>query len=122
MESKKCSECNGKGYNRTKEYTFISYYFCDKCKGWGNLDWIEQLKGKTSKSFKHNLKAKHLNNAWITVAVPCIIFAWLCQDITMSIMSSIIFIRVLFECKIEYPVTFTEKQFRSFEDEYLRNR
>jgi RecJ-like exonuclease len=37
-----CSKCNGRG----SVVVDGEDWMCDKCDGWGELDWIEQITGK----------------------------------------------------------------------------
>lgn len=50
----KCRSCDGKGYDELKvrlDGGFLgllpmSNYVCEKCKGTGELDWVEEIVGK----------------------------------------------------------------------------
>lgn len=64
MENK-CLLCNGLGYDKNKKYNFtindpidfiIEKIICKKCKGSGELDWIEQITEKRT----DDLKDKHI--------------------------------------------------------------
>jgi len=44
MEKTKCTRCKGTGYD-PKTKNKISSKLCLKCKGYGKLDWLEQILG-----------------------------------------------------------------------------
>jgi DnaJ-class molecular chaperone len=49
-----CDKCDGSGCIPKKQWTMVDYkhisydwsYKCDKCKGEGKLDWVENVVGK----------------------------------------------------------------------------
>ena len=49
MDLEICSKCNGIGYvNKSNNKSLC---LCPKCKGKGEIDWIEQVVGKKYKPF-----------------------------------------------------------------------
>lgn len=55
METYTCSKCNGKGstfYSVDNTWLKLRWGTCPKCKGYGNLDWIEMITGKKNYNFE----------------------------------------------------------------------
>ena len=56
-----CSKCKGKKIIVYENNEIISYTSCDKCKGSGKVNWIENILGKSSDNYNYKFIIKNIS-------------------------------------------------------------